>query len=145
MSFDIEFLSFWISRSFDLGDLGDLKKCPRNVFKNYIFEISAFHWSKCTIVWAIRLNLISKSAQARGAPAAVSIWWSIRGSRPHPEILYLASWNHARQSLHRPFEACLLRPVSASTSGPTSTSWPTTKETCGSASWSIEWTFCASC
>ena len=67
MSFDIEFSSFWVSRSFDLGDLGDLEKGPWNVFKNYIFEISAFHWSKCTIECAIYSILILKSAQARGA------------------------------------------------------------------------------
>ena len=41
-SFHLEFLSFWISRSFDLGDLGVLRMGPVNVFKNYIFEISAF-------------------------------------------------------------------------------------------------------
>ena len=41
-SFHLEFSSFWISRSFDLGDLGVLRMGPVNVFKNYIFEISAF-------------------------------------------------------------------------------------------------------
>ena len=38
-SFHLEFSSFWISRSFDLGDLGVLRMGPVNVFKNYIFEI----------------------------------------------------------------------------------------------------------
>ena len=66
MSFDLEFSLFWVSRLFDLGDLGDLKKSPVNVFKNYIFEISGFYWSKYTVECAIRLTLISKSAQARG-------------------------------------------------------------------------------
>ena len=65
-SFRLEFLSFWISRSFDLGDLGVLRMGPVNVFKNYIFEISGFYWSKCTEECAICLALISKSAQARG-------------------------------------------------------------------------------
>jgi hypothetical protein len=41
-SFHLEFSSFWISRSFDLGDLGVLRMGPGNFFKNYIFEISAF-------------------------------------------------------------------------------------------------------
>ena len=41
-SFHLEFSAFWISRSFDLGDLGILGMGPVNVFKNYIFEISAF-------------------------------------------------------------------------------------------------------
>ena len=37
-------------------------------FNDYIFEISLFHWSECTIEYAIRLTLISKSAQARCDP-----------------------------------------------------------------------------
>ena len=44
-SFHLEFLSFWVSRLFDLRDLGDLRKSPGNIFKNYIFEISGFHLS----------------------------------------------------------------------------------------------------
>ena len=56
---------FWISRSFDLGDLGVLEKSPVNIFNDIIFEISLFNWSKCTIECAIRLTLILKSAQAR--------------------------------------------------------------------------------
>ena len=63
--------SFWISRSFDLGDLCVLKKSPVNIFNDYIFEISLFHWSKCTIECAIRLTLILKSAQAR---CDIGIW-----------------------------------------------------------------------
>ena len=63
--FIIEFSSFWVSRSFDLGDLGVLEKSPVNIFNNYIFEISLFHWSKCTIECAIRLTSILKSTQAR--------------------------------------------------------------------------------
>ena len=42
MSFHLEFSPFWVSRLFDLSDLGDLRRGPVNVFKNYIFEISAF-------------------------------------------------------------------------------------------------------
>ena len=38
-SFHLEFSSFWISRLFDLGNLGVLRMGPVNVFKNYIFEI----------------------------------------------------------------------------------------------------------
>ena len=38
---------------------------PGNIFKDYIFEISGFHWSKCTAEWAICLTLILKSIQAR--------------------------------------------------------------------------------
>ena len=53
------------SRSFELGDLGVLKKSLVNIFNDYIFEISLFHWSKCTIECDIRLTLISKSAQVR--------------------------------------------------------------------------------
>ena len=67
MSFDLEFSLFWVSRLFDLGDLGDLEKSPVNVFKNYIFEIGGFHGSKCTIECAIYSILILISAQARGA------------------------------------------------------------------------------
>ena len=63
----IEFSSFWVSRSFDLGDLGVLEKSWGNIFNNYIFEISRFHWSKCTIECAIYSILILKSAQARCA------------------------------------------------------------------------------
>ena len=55
----------WVSRLFDLGDLGVLRKSPVNIFNDYIFEISGFHWSKCTIECAICLTLISKSTQAR--------------------------------------------------------------------------------
>ena len=63
--FIIEFSSFGISRSFDLCDLGVLKKSPVNIFNDYIFEICLFHWSKCTMECAICLTLILKSAQAR--------------------------------------------------------------------------------
>ena len=41
-SFHLEFSLFWVSRSFDLGDLGDLRRSSGNFFKNYIFEISGF-------------------------------------------------------------------------------------------------------
>ena len=77
--FIIEFSSFWVSRSFDLGDLGILEKSPVNIFNYYIFEISLFHWSKCTIECAIRLTLILKSAQARC------------GRRSDPQTMM---WNH---------------------------------------------------
>ena len=67
-----EFSSFWISRSFDLGNLGVFEKSPVNIFNDFIFEISLVHWSKCTIECAIRLTLILKSTQARcGHPG----WW----------------------------------------------------------------------
>ena len=36
-------------------------------FQHYIFEISRFHWSKCTVECAIYSILILKSAQARCA------------------------------------------------------------------------------
>ena len=36
-----------------------------NIFNDYIFEISGFHWSKYTVGCAIHLTLILKSAQAR--------------------------------------------------------------------------------
>ena len=42
MGFHLEFSLFWVSRSFDLSDLGDLRRGSGNFFKNYIFEISAF-------------------------------------------------------------------------------------------------------
>ena len=41
-SFHLEFSSFWISRSFDLGDLGVLRMGPVNVFKNNIFDFTDF-------------------------------------------------------------------------------------------------------
>ena len=44
--FDLEFSLFWVSRSFDLSNLGDLRRGPVNFFKNYIFEISAFQWKR---------------------------------------------------------------------------------------------------
>ena len=43
-------------------------RCPRKELGEYfqrIFEISRFHWSKCTIEYAIYSILILKSAQAR--------------------------------------------------------------------------------
>ena len=63
--FIIEFSSFRVSRLFDLGDLGVLEKSWGNIFNDYIFEISRFHWSKCTVECAIYSILILKSAQAR--------------------------------------------------------------------------------
>ena len=39
-------MSFWISRSFDLGDLDVLRMDQAKFFKNYIFEISAFKGKK---------------------------------------------------------------------------------------------------
>ena len=42
MGFHLEFSLFWVSRSFDLSDLGDLRRGSGIFFKNYIFEISAF-------------------------------------------------------------------------------------------------------
>ena len=66
---------FWISRSFDLGHLGVLEKSPVYIFNDYIFEISLFHWSKCTIECNICLTLILKSAQARCARSKVYIFW----------------------------------------------------------------------
>ena len=65
ITFHYSIFSFWVSRSFDLGDLGVHEKSPVNIFNDYIFEISLFHWSKCTIECTIRLTLILKSAQAR--------------------------------------------------------------------------------
>ena len=58
-------MSFCVSRSFDLGDLGVLEKSWGNIFNDYIFEISRFHWPKCTVECATYLILILKSAQAR--------------------------------------------------------------------------------
>ena len=63
--FIIKFSSFWVLRSFDLGNLGVLRMSPVNIFNDYIFEISRFHWSKCTVECAIYSILILKSAQAR--------------------------------------------------------------------------------
>ena len=42
MSFHLEFSLFWVPRSFDLHDLGNLSRGSGNFFKIYIFEISAF-------------------------------------------------------------------------------------------------------
>ena len=41
------------------------RKSWGNIFNDYIFEISRFHWSKCTVECAIYSILILKSAQAR--------------------------------------------------------------------------------
>ena len=46
-------------------NLSSLKIRPVGFILNYIFEISGFHWSKCTVECAICLTLILKSAQAR--------------------------------------------------------------------------------
>ena len=54
---------FWVSRSFDLGDLGVLEKSQVNIFNDYIFEISGFHWSKCTVECAICYSLKICSGQ----------------------------------------------------------------------------------
>jgi hypothetical protein len=68
MGFHLEFSLFWVSRSFDLSNLSDLKRGSGNFFKNYIFEISAFQqkiwvtasWSKISLnlsteeVWEAR-------------------------------------------------------------------------------------------
>ena len=41
-SFDLEFLSFWISRLFDLSDLHDLENGPSLHFKNGLKSIQIF-------------------------------------------------------------------------------------------------------
>ena len=64
---------FWVSRSFDLDDLGVLEKSWGNIFNDYIFEISRFHWSKFTVEFAIYSILILKSAQARCVTAPKQI------------------------------------------------------------------------
>ena len=63
----IEFSSFRVLRSFDLGNLGVLEKSWGNIFNDYIYEISRFHWSKCNVDCAIYSILILESAQARCA------------------------------------------------------------------------------
>ena len=67
--------------------------------------------------------------RCKKAPATVSVRWSIRSYRTHPKTFHFANWNRAGQDLYRPSEACLLRPVSTSTSGPASTSRPSPEET----------------
>ena len=49
-SFHLEFLLFWVLRSFDLFNLGDLRMGSGNFFKSYIFENSALSWEKWAIV-----------------------------------------------------------------------------------------------
>ena len=44
-SFHLELSLYWVSRSFDLGDLNYLRRGSGNFFKSYIFEISTFHVS----------------------------------------------------------------------------------------------------
>ena len=44
-----------------LGDLVVLEKSWGNIFNDYIFEISRFHWSKCTVECAIYSILNLKS------------------------------------------------------------------------------------
>ena len=36
--FDLEFSSFWVTRSFDLSNLGNLRGGPVNFFKNYVLK-----------------------------------------------------------------------------------------------------------
>ena len=66
--FIIEFLSFRVSRSFDLGIFN---KSWGNIFNDNMFEISMFHWSTHTVEWAIYSILILKSTQARCAKILV--------------------------------------------------------------------------
>ena len=47
------------------GMLVTIDKELGNIFNDYIFEISGFHWSKCTVECAIYSTLILKSTQAR--------------------------------------------------------------------------------
>ena len=70
---------FRVSRLFDLGDLGVLEKSWGNIFNDYIFEISRFHWSKCTVECAIYSILILKSAQARCEKGSIfaSVWFFV--------------------------------------------------------------------
>ena len=42
-----------------------LEKSWGNIFNDYIFEITGFHWSKWTVECALCFTLILKSAQAR--------------------------------------------------------------------------------
>ena len=58
-------MSFWISRSFDLGNLGVLRMGPVNVFKNYIFEISAFK-GKNEACHSFLENIFTKSVHRGG-------------------------------------------------------------------------------
>ena len=55
-SFHLKFLSFWVSRSFDLGDLSDLRRGSGIFFKGYVFEISAFKGKKWGRSWLYRQN-----------------------------------------------------------------------------------------
>ena len=57
---------FVVSSLFDLDNLGVLEKSWGNIFNDYIFEISGFHWSKRNVECAIYSILILNSAQARG-------------------------------------------------------------------------------
>ena len=72
-------------RSFDLGNIGVLRKSWGNIFNDCIFEISGFHWSKRNVECPIYLILISNSAQARCEQNSVSshlcshhTWWICR-------------------------------------------------------------------
>ena len=57
ISFHLEFSLFWVSRSSDLSDLGDLRRGSENFFKNYICKISTSSWEK----WAIQAWLSSRT------------------------------------------------------------------------------------
>ena len=63
--FYLEFLSFWISRLFDLSDLGNLRWGSGTFFKNYIFEISAFQW-KDEVCHNFLVEIFTKSLHRGG-------------------------------------------------------------------------------
>ena len=82
--FDLEFSSFWVSRSFDLSDLGDLRRGSVNFFKNYIFEISASSWEKWAIARPCGQNFHLICPQRRCVPFCKSrltcvLWFRGRG------------------------------------------------------------------
>ena len=115
-------------------DFGVFEKSPVNIFNDYIFEISLFHWSKCTIERAICLILIIKSTQARCEVAGCN--WELnpwQGALQHPwmagafhiytiwfpyEFNFFQSFSRVTFSYENIFFACYSLP----------SSWPKSQE-----------------
>ena len=60
MSFHLEFSLFWVSRSFDLGNLGDLRRGSGNFFNNSFLK-SEFSNEKHEVCHGFLVNIFTKS------------------------------------------------------------------------------------
>ena len=94
MGFHLEFSLFWVSRSFDLSDLGDLRRGSGNFFKNYIFEISAFQRKR----WGMS-QLCGRKFSLNLFTEEVWFLWSIQYKSP----FYISKLCSSRWCISRPY------------------------------------------